>query len=89
MASPDAKSPSAVPLTSRVAAGGETYRTKSIAPRLTEAEFAEVESAAVKAGQKVSEWLRYAALAPHYSEGIDRGMERPLDGNSGVAIAAR
>ena len=63
MASPDAKSPSAVPLTSRVAAGSETYRTKSIATRLTEAEFAEVESAAVKAGQKVSEWLRYAALS--------------------------
>src|SRR5258708_37844789 len=39
------------------------YRTKSIATRLTEAEFAEVETAATSAGQKVSEWLRYAALA--------------------------
>src|SRR6266496_3716183 len=62
MASSDAKQSSAVPLTSPVAPGSETYRTKSIATRLTEAEFAEVESAATNAGQKVSEWLRYAAL---------------------------
>jgi len=40
----------------------ETYRAKSIATRLTEAEFAEVESAAATAGKKVSEWLRDAAL---------------------------
>jgi hypothetical protein len=30
---------------------------------LTEAEFAEVEAAAVRAGKKVAEWLRDAALA--------------------------
>ena len=44
------------------AAPQETYRTKSIATRLTEAEFAEVEVAAAKAGKKVSEWLRKVAL---------------------------
>ena len=38
------------------------YRTKSIATRLTELEFAEVEVAAAKAGKKVSEWLRDVAL---------------------------
>ena len=40
----------------------ETCRAKSIATRLTEAEFVEVESAASAAGKKVSEWLRDAAL---------------------------
>lgn len=41
----------------------DAYRTKSIATRLTEAEFAEVESAALNAGQKVSAWLRETALS--------------------------
>lgn len=41
----------------------DTYRVKSIATRLTEAELSEVESAASKAGKKVSKWLRDAALA--------------------------
>lgn len=63
MAFSDAKPSSILPPASPVAAGNETYRTKSIATRLTEAEFAEVESAATNAGQKVSEWLRCAALA--------------------------
>jgi uncharacterized protein (DUF1778 family) len=40
----------------------ETYRAKSIATRLTEGEFTEVESAAAEAGKKVAEWLRDAAL---------------------------
>jgi hypothetical protein len=40
----------------------KTYRTKSIATRLTVAEFAEVESRAGSAGQKVAEGLRDAAL---------------------------
>ncbi|HUO15402.1 MAG TPA: hypothetical protein VMX38_10480 [Verrucomicrobiae bacterium] len=69
MASSDAKSSTAVPLAPPVAPGIETYRTKSIATRVTEAEFAEVESAAAKAGQKVSEWLRYVALAQARAEG--------------------
>jgi hypothetical protein len=40
----------------------EMYRTKSIATRLTEAEFAEVEGAATKTGKKISEWLREVVL---------------------------
>jgi hypothetical protein len=55
-----------------VGPGNETYRTKSIATRLTEAEFAEVESTATNAGQKVSEWLRYAALAQARAEEEER-----------------
>jgi len=43
--------------------GNETARGRSIATRLTEAEFGEVEAAAVIAGKKVGEWLREAALA--------------------------
>jgi uncharacterized protein (DUF1778 family) len=41
----------------------ESSRAKSIATRLTEAEFAEVDAAAASAGKKVAEWLRDAALA--------------------------
>ena len=39
----------------------ETSRARSIATRLTYAEFGEVEAAA--AGKKMAEWLREAALA--------------------------
>jgi hypothetical protein len=41
----------------------ETARARSVATRLTEAEFSEVEAAASSAGKKVAEWLREAALA--------------------------
>jgi hypothetical protein len=41
----------------------ETSRARSIATRLTDAEFGEVEAAAADAGKKVAEWLRDAALA--------------------------
>ena len=41
----------------------ETSRARSIATRLTETEFGEVEAAAANAGKKVAEWLREAALA--------------------------
>ena len=40
----------------------DASRVKSIATRLTEAEFDEIEAAASKAGKKVSEWLRDTAL---------------------------
>jgi hypothetical protein len=43
--------------------GNETSRARSIATRLTDAEFGEVEAAAANAGKKVAEWLREAALA--------------------------
>jgi hypothetical protein len=63
MAPPDAKPFPLVPAAVAAVPSNESYRTRSVATRLTEAEFAEVESAAASAGQKVSEWLRYAALA--------------------------
>jgi len=68
MASSSAQPPSSIPPTVPAAPASEAYRTKSIATRLTEAEFAEVESAATSAGQKVSEWLRSAALALAHGE---------------------
>jgi hypothetical protein len=63
MVSSDAKSLPAIPPAAHAAPANESFRTKSIATRLTEVEFAEVESAAAGAGQKVAEWLRDAALA--------------------------
>src|SRR5277367_5156249 len=62
MASSDTKLQPTIPSVAPANPPNETYRAKSIATRLTEAEFAEVESAAVKAGQKLAEWLRDAAL---------------------------
>jgi uncharacterized protein (DUF1778 family) len=53
---PNLPSPSGV-------SANESSRAKSIATRLTEAEFAEVDAAAANAGKKVAEWLRDAALA--------------------------
>ena len=41
----------------------DTARGRSVATRLTEAEFSEVDTAASAAGKKVAEWLRDAALA--------------------------
>ena len=41
----------------------ETARGRSVATRLTDAEFNEVDAAASAAGKKVAEWLRDAALA--------------------------
>jgi hypothetical protein len=56
---PELPIPPAVPTSS----ANEANRTKSVATRLTEAEFTEVESAAARAGKKVGEWLRDASLA--------------------------
>jgi len=47
MASPDAKSSSVISPASSAAPSNETSRSKSIATRVTEAQFAEVESAAL------------------------------------------
>lgn len=41
---------------------GEAPRSRSIATRVTDAEFADIEAAASSAGKKVAEWLRDAAL---------------------------
>jgi hypothetical protein len=63
MDSPDSKlQQPATPVPSSSTAN-EAYRVKSIATRLTETELSEIESAASKAGKKVSEWLRDTALA--------------------------
>ena len=50
-------------LPSSTGSSNETSRARSIATRLTETEFGEVEAAAANAGKKVAEWLRDAALA--------------------------
>ena len=62
MASSDNKLQQTIPSAAPTNPPNETYRAKSIATRLTEAEFAEVESAAAKAGKKLAEWLRDVAL---------------------------
>ena len=62
MASSDTKLQQTIPSATPGNPPKETYRAKSIATRLTEAEFAEVESAAAKAGKKLAEWLRDVAL---------------------------
>jgi hypothetical protein len=63
MVSSGAKPSSSIPPAASAAPATEAFRTKSIATRLSEVEFAEVESAAANAGQKVAEWLREAALS--------------------------
>jgi hypothetical protein len=50
----------------------ETARGRSVATRLTEAEFGEMEAAATAAGKRVAEWLREAALAH-----VQGGQEDP------------
>ena len=62
MASSDTKLQQTIPSAAPGNPPNETYRAKSIATRLTETEFAEVESAAARAGKKLAEWLRDAAL---------------------------
>jgi hypothetical protein len=62
MASSSNKPPEAMPLSSPIAPANETSRTRSVATRLTEVEFGEVDAAASNAGKKLAEWLREAAL---------------------------
>lgn len=63
MASTDTKPHQVSGSASASPAASDASRVKSIATRLTEAELGEIEVAAAKAGKKVSEWLRDAALA--------------------------
>jgi hypothetical protein len=63
MAPSDSKLEQPIPLAQSSPASNDSYRVKSIATRLTEAELSEIELAASKAGKKVSEWLRDTALA--------------------------
>ena len=66
----------AIAQTAAGSSSNETARGRSIATRLTDAEFGEVEAAAAAiAGKKVGEWLREAALAQargtHHDEQTD------------------
>jgi uncharacterized protein (DUF1778 family) len=72
MISPDDKPQASVPATSPSAPTSDSNRTKSIATRLTDAEFAEIESAAASSGKKVAEWLREAALAQARTAGEEK-----------------
>jgi hypothetical protein len=63
MSSPETRLPSVIPPAVPSIRAGESFRAKSISTRITETEFAEVESAASAEGKKVAEWLREAALA--------------------------
>jgi hypothetical protein len=63
VSAPDSKAPSLIPPAVSAARSSETFRARSIATRLTETEFAEVDGAAGRAGKKTAEWLREAALA--------------------------
>jgi hypothetical protein len=63
VATPDSKPLSPIPPAVPAARSSENYRANSIGTRLSEAELSEVEAAAAKAGKKVGEWLRDAALA--------------------------
>jgi hypothetical protein len=67
----------ATPSTTTVSAN-ETSRAKSIATRLTEAEFGEVEAAAAANGKKVAEWLREAALAQARASAIVEEQTDPI-----------
>jgi uncharacterized protein (DUF1778 family) len=62
MAFPPDKTQVTAPPTSG-SSSNETARGRSVATRLTDAEFSEVDAAASAAGKKVAEWLRDAALA--------------------------
>ena len=62
---------------SSAGSANETSRARSIATRLTDTEFGEVEAAAADAGKKVAEWLRDAALA-HACAGKEEQPDRIL-----------
>ena len=62
MASPNHNSQEVVPSSPAIPPANATSRARSIATRLTDAEFDEVEAAAAGVGKKVAEWLREAAL---------------------------
>jgi hypothetical protein len=60
---PPPDNPQVAAIVAPTAPSNEAARGRSVATRLTEAEFSEVETAASSAGKKVAEWLRDAALA--------------------------
>ena len=72
MTSANGKTPVAAPSAAPAVPTNESNRTKSIATRLTDAEFAEIESAAASAGKKVAEWLRESALTQARIDGEEK-----------------
>jgi hypothetical protein len=56
----------------------ETSRARSIATRLTEAEFSEVEGAAANAGKRMAEWLREAAPAHARASAVAEEQTDPI-----------
>ena len=72
MTSANGKTPVTAPSAAPAVPTNESNRTKSIATRLTDVEFAEVEYAASSAGKKVAEWLREAALAQARTAGEEK-----------------
>jgi len=78
MTSTNGKTPVAAPSATPAVPTSESNRTKSIATRLTDAEFAEIESAASSAGKKVAEWLREAALAQARATGKEKTTDTVL-----------
>jgi uncharacterized protein (DUF1778 family) len=78
MTSANGKTPVAAPSAAPAVPTSESNRTKSIATRLTDAEFAEIESAASRAGKKVAEWLREAALAQARTAGEEKVTDTVL-----------
>ena len=78
MTSANGKTPVAAASAAPAVPTSESNRTKSIATRLTDAEFAEVEYAASSAGKKVAEWLREAALAQAHTTGEEKTTDTVL-----------
>lgn len=78
MAAPDGKMSVAAPSVAPAVQVSEGNRTKSIATRLTDAEFAEVEYAASSTGKKLAEWLREAALARARATGEEKTTDTVL-----------
>ena len=76
MSSPETRPPSVVPPAVSSARASENSRVKSVATRITENEFLEIESAALAEGKKVAEWLREAALAQ--ARGRNTGQTDPV-----------
>ena len=78
MTSANGKTPVTAPSATPAVPTSESNRTKSIATRLTDAEYAEIESAAARAGRKVAEWLREAALAQARTTGEEKTTDTVL-----------
>ena len=78
MTSANGKTPVVAPSAAPAVSAGESNRTKSIATRLTDTEYAEIESAAANAGKKVAEWLREAALTQARATGEEKATDNVL-----------